>query len=69
MTHGAHKHDHSHKDHAHNQEGPWWKHVHRSWMFWTALVLMVAAIVIYVMTNNEMFGPSGVKDKLPAAMP
>ncbi len=67
MTHGSHKHDHQH-DHPKNQEGPWWKHVHRSWLFWTGLVLMILAMGVYVLSVSESLWPGGgVKPPVQAA--
>jgi hypothetical protein len=31
---------------------PYWKHAHRDWRFWAALVLMIAAMSIYIMSEN-----------------
>ncbi len=31
---------------------PYWKRAHYDWRFWTAVILMLAAMVFYVMTDN-----------------
>jgi hypothetical protein len=68
MSHEAHTHGHPHHEHSHEPKGPWWKQVHRDWRFWTALVLMVAAMAAYVMTVDESLRPGGgVKQQAPAA--
>ena len=37
--------------------GPYWKRAHRSPIFWLGLFLMLAAITIYVLSENLAFLP------------
>jgi len=37
--------------------GHGWKHLHHRWYFWVGMVLMVAALVIYVMTEDLAWVP------------
>ena len=48
-----------HGEHNHNSEHqpPYWKRAHRDWKFWMALSLMLAAMIIYVMSDNLAFRP------------
>jgi uncharacterized membrane protein len=39
------------RDHESNR--PYWKRAHRDWRFWAGVVLMLAAIAMYVMSENE----------------
>lgn len=34
-----------------------WKHAHRDWRVWTAAVLMIALIGVYLMTNDLSHWP------------
>ena len=46
---------HQHVDHDCNNHGfhrPYWKHAHRDWRLWVAVVLMLVAIFTYVMTDD-----------------
>lgn len=36
---------------------PYWTRAHRDWKFWVALSLMLAAMVVYVMSDNLAFRP------------
>jgi hypothetical protein len=36
---------------------PYWQRAHRDWKFWVGLVLMLAAMMIYVVTNNLALRP------------
>ena len=66
MTHG-HPHNHPH-DHQHPPKGPWWKQVHRDWRFWTGVILMIMAMVVYVLSLDESMRPWGtIAPKVPAA--
>ena len=31
---------------------PAWRRIHRSWLFWLGMVLVTAAVTIYVMSDN-----------------
>jgi hypothetical protein len=31
---------------------PYWKHAHRDWRIWAAVVIMVGGMVIYIMTDD-----------------
>jgi ABC-type Zn2+ transport system substrate-binding protein/surface adhesin len=48
---GAKTRDHSHPRHH------FWKHAHRDWRVWIAVVLMLVAIVAYVMTDSLSLRP------------
>jgi hypothetical protein len=41
----------------HELRPPYWRRVHRDWKFWIALSLMLAAMVVYVMSDNLAFRP------------
>jgi hypothetical protein len=54
--------------HHHGNEGPdrdsvphahlpYWKRAHHDWRFWIGFFLMLAAITIYVMSDNLAFLP------------
>ena len=47
------------QDHNHVHQGhrPYWKRAHHDWKFWIALFLMLAAMVIYVMSEDLAFRP------------
>jgi len=44
------------RDHAHPRHH-FWKRAHRDWRVWIAVVLMLAAIFAYVMTNDLSLRP------------
>jgi hypothetical protein len=50
-----------HGEHDHNSDyqaqRPYWTRAHRDWKFWVALSLMLAAMVIYVMSEDLAFRP------------
>ena len=43
---------------GHHEHRPYWKRAHHDWRFWVALVLMLAAMLIYVMTDDLSIVPS-----------
>ena len=56
------KHSHRHHgehdlDGGHQGQRPYWTRAHHDWKFWVALSLMVAAMVIYVMSDYLAFRP------------
>ena len=36
---------------------PYWKRAHRDWRFWIALLLMIAAMIIYVVSEDFAWLP------------
>jgi hypothetical protein len=42
---------------GHQSRRPYWTRAHHDWKFWVALSLMLAAMVIYVMSDNLVFRP------------
>jgi hypothetical protein len=56
-------HHHHHQQHATNGRGahpahvPYWKRAHTDWRFWVGVMLMVAAMMIYVMSFDLALRP------------
>ena len=46
---------------------PYWRRAHHDWRFWVAMVLMSAAITIYVLTQDLRFVPRS--QQVPAPIP
>jgi hypothetical protein len=44
------------RDHAQPQRS-FLKHAHKDWRVWTAVVLMLAMVLVYVMTDNLSLRP------------
>ena len=57
---------HQHSDHEHHHQTPRKRPIHHDWRFWAAVLLMLGAMVIYVMTMNEAIGPGGKGQPVPA---
>jgi hypothetical protein len=56
------KHNHPHGDPngGSNVDGrPYWKRAHRGWPFWVAVALMLAAMIVYVMSDDLAGWPNG----------
>jgi hypothetical protein len=43
--------------HVQRDPRPYWKRAHHDWRFWVGLVLMLTAMAIYVLSDNEAFLP------------
>jgi hypothetical protein len=41
----------------HHEHRPFWKRAHHDWKFWAAMILMLTAMFIYVMTDDLAFVP------------
>ena len=41
----------------HHDSRPYWRRAHHDWRFWIGLVLMLAAISIYVLSEHLAFLP------------
>jgi hypothetical protein len=44
---------------AHLGQRPYWKRAHRDWRVWVGLFFCLAAIIIYVLSEDLAFMPSG----------
>jgi hypothetical protein len=45
---------------------PYWKRAHHDWKFWVALLLMLAAMFIYVKSNDLSVRPNNqIQQKVP----
>jgi hypothetical protein len=38
-------------------DGPYWTRAHRDWRVWVGVVLMLAAMSVYLMTEDFAWGP------------
>ena len=47
------------RDRVHHDHRPYWKSAHHDWRVWVGLFFMLAAITIYVMSNDLSFFPRG----------
>jgi len=45
--------------------GPYWTRAHRDWRVWVGVILMLAAMSIYLMTGDFAWGPHIHPRKLP----
>ena len=41
----------------HGFQRPYWKHAHHDWRLWVAVVLMLVAVTIYVMSDDLAWRP------------
>ncbi len=42
---------------GHHGDSAYWKRAHRDWRIWVGVVLMLAAMIIYLMTGDLSWGP------------
>ena len=53
----------------HQGRPPYWRRAHHDWKFWVALSLMLAAMVIYVMSDDLRWRPGRQPQQpMPAAV-
>jgi hypothetical protein len=48
--------------------GPYWTRAHRDWRVWVGVVLMLAAMIIYLMSGDLAWRP-GIQARPPVAGP
>lgn len=67
MTQHDHNHQHDHK-HGHQHAGKRNQGLHKDWRLWVVVILALAAMAMYVMSDDEALQPGG-KDvpRTPAA--
>ena len=54
---------HGHEGHGHQGKRP----VHKDWRLWFAVVLMLVAMAVYVLSDDESITPGGPEQAMPAA--
>ena len=57
--HSSHQHGTPARDSIRHDPDPYWRRAHRDWKVWVGLFFMMAAITIYVMSNDLSFFPRG----------
>jgi len=57
--HSSHQHGKPARDSIHHDQPPYWKRAHHDWRFWVGLVFMLAAITIYVLSDDLALLPRG----------
>jgi len=63
IIHGHHRHESGDGEVVAPVERPYWTRAHRDWRVWVALFFCLAAIAIYVLSNDLSFFPSGVRQQ------
>ena len=53
MTEQHHHHGGSQKHTYRENQKPYWRRLHKDWRLWVAVILMLAAVLIYVLTLDE----------------
>jgi hypothetical protein len=54
-----HRHGGPHPDRVKDGQRPYWKRAHRDWRVWIGLFFCLAAIIIYVLSEDLAWMPSG----------
>ncbi len=62
--HSHHGHGGPNSDSLSHGHPPYWKRAHHDWRFWVGLISMLAAIMIYVM-SDDLAGWPGIHPKQP----
>ena len=52
-----HVHDRSDNEGAQHPHNFYWRRAHRDWRVWVAVLLMIACVIIYVMSDNLSLRP------------
>jgi hypothetical protein len=53
MTEQHHHHGESQKHTHRGNQDPYWRRIHKDWRLWVAVVIMLAAILIYVLSMDD----------------
>ncbi|RPI02904.1 MAG: hypothetical protein EHM64_13185 [Ignavibacteriae bacterium] len=54
-----HEQDETNNDTIQKSNRPYWKRMHHDWRFWAALLLMLIAMIIYVVSEDFAWLPRG----------
>jgi hypothetical protein len=55
LKHSSHQHGTPARESIQHNPDPYWRRAHRDWKVWVGLFFMMAAITIYVMSNDLTF--------------
>jgi hypothetical protein len=55
--HEQHQNEKQKHNNGHYEHRPYWKGAHRDWRVWVGVILMLAAILYYIMSDNFIFAP------------
>ena len=62
-----HRHNHgSDFSRSHHDHVPYWKRAHTDWRFWIGVLLMLAAMIAYVLSDDLAWGPSSRSQPPPS---
>ncbi len=54
------------RERVHRGQSPYWKRAHRDWRIWVGLFFMLAAMTIYLLSEDLSFFPRGFRPRPPA---
>jgi hypothetical protein len=60
-------HHHNHEGHHHEDKPR--RQLHKDWRIWLAVVVILVALGIYVLTNGEVLRPAPLPPQVPAQVP
>jgi hypothetical protein len=60
MTGSKHNFEGNSGDRGEGNPGPYWRRMHRDWRFWTGALFMFVAVMVYVLTGDLAWVPSGL---------
>ena len=52
--------------HPHHGHVPYWKRAHTDWRFWIGVLLMLAAMIVYVLSDDLAWRPSSRPQPSPS---
>jgi hypothetical protein len=61
IVHGHHRHEGGDGEVVAPVQSPYWTRAHRDWRVWVALFFCLAAIAIYVLSDDLSFFPGGIR--------
>jgi hypothetical protein len=53
----SHRHNHGSDFTSHHDHVPYWKRAHTDWRFWIGVLLMLAAMIAYVLSDDLAWQP------------
>ena len=51
---------------VHHDRGPYWRRAHRDWRIWVGVLVMLAAMMIYVLSENLAWRPDSHRQRPPS---